>query len=322
MNDELSRRRIEKLTDKAIAFLGEANHQAALEVADDLAGEKAPLAFYIAGQAYAGMNDLKSAVGTMRRGVLRRPSFWVNWFYLGIFLGKVGRKKEALAAYNQALSCPLVDADVVRLNVAILLVECREFEAALTALAAIDNASMRWGVDGTRVLALEGVGRFAEATDLGERFLEERPEGDEEYGKRVGYVAAALARIRLQQGRGREDVRGFLLQCLEEYGCSAPLLHEITNLNPLRYSKDAKYFRFVIDVRLPQSHPWYRQTPGYFVIYDVVSDTEPGALELIREFENPTGFESLQVVDCKVREERPEDPMGVYWVTERIFPNL
>ena len=322
MIDELSRKRIAKLTDKAIAHLGEQNYQAALEVSDELAREKGPLAFYFAGQAYAGMKNFRAAVASMKTGVLRRPEFWCNWFLLGVYLSNLDKNEKALAAYRQALLCPQVDADLVSLNIAILSLKCREYETALTVLAGIENDSMRWGVESTRVLAVEGTGRFAEAAGLAESFLEERPEGDEEYGKTVGRVAAALARIRLRQGKSREEVRGFLLQCLADYGCSSEVLREITALDPLRYSKEAKYFRLVVEIGLPPSHPWYRQAPVHFVIYDVISDTEDEALELIRGFEIPTGYESLKVIECKIQEERPEDPMGVYWITERFFPGM
>jgi tetratricopeptide (TPR) repeat protein len=265
------------------------------------------------------MEDIKGAVACMRRGVLITPTFWLNWFFLGIYLSRLKKYKTALAAYHQALLCPQADAAMVRLNMAILSIECREYGSALTYLDGVDNASMRWGVDGSRVLALEGVGRITEAAELAENFLKERPVGDEEYKKRVGHVAAALARIRLRQGEAAEDVRNFLLQCMEEHGCSSDLLQEIIKLKELRYSKDAKYYRLVVDASLPASHPWAREAGGYCVIYDVVSDSESEALEMINDFESAVGIESLEVMDCKIREERTQDPIGIYWFTERFF---
>jgi tetratricopeptide (TPR) repeat protein len=320
MIDELSQKRCQKLTDKGIDHLEAGRYDEAIKVALELEDAKAPLAFYLAGESYARRNDYKSAVASMRRGVLKAPVFWTNWFFLGINLRHLHKDEEALAAFHQALLCPLVDADTVRLNMAILAIECQDFESALTHLDRIEKNNLRWGVEGSRVLALEGVGRFAEAAELGEQILEERPEGDEDYDKRVGFVAAAVARIRLRQGSSTDEVRSFLLHCLDEYGCSRPVLSGITGLEGLRYSNDSKYFRFVIHARLPVGHPWYPKAQEYGIVYDVISDSESGALEMINQFESAAGVESLAVLRVEIKEDKPDEPMGVYWFTERVFP--
>ena len=318
MAEDIAKKRIEKLTGKGIDFFEKGKYQEVLQIADELEGAKGALAFYLAAQAYAGLNDMKSAYAEMRRGVLMAPHIWMNWFYLGICLADFERHEVALAAYHQALLCPLVDADLVRLNMGILSIKCREYERALTLLENVDNPSFRWGVEGTRVLALEGVGSLTEAAALAEGFLRDRPESDEEYGKRVGFVAAALARIRLRQGSSAEETRSFLMQCLEEHGCSREILREIRNLNP-RCHKEAKYMRLVVAATLPVGHLWRREAGGYHVMYDVVSVSTSEALTMIHDFESYLGVEILEVVDSKVVEERPEDPLGVYWITERVF---
>lgn len=319
MIDDIARKRIEKLTDKGIEHLEAGRHREVLQVAAELEYAKGPLAFYLAGQAFAGLNEIKSSLATIRRGVLKSPMFWVNWFFLGIYLGRLNKYDEALAAYDQALLCPQVDTDLVRLNMAINRIDANDYESALTYLDGIQNPSMRCGVDSSRILALEGIGRIAEAEGLADAFLKERSVGGEEYLKRVGFVAAALARIRLQQGCSTDEVRSFLMECLEESGCSAPVLGEIKKLRGLHYSKESKYYRFVILARLPVGHPWYREARAYGIVYDVVSDSEARALEMINEFESAAGVESIEVADIKIREDKPEEPMGVYWFSERLF---
>ena len=318
--DDLSKKRCQKLTDKGIDHLEAGRYDEAFQVALELEDAKGPLAFYLAGESYARRNDLKNAVASMRRGVLKDPIFWTNWFFLGINLRHLHKNEEALAAFHQALLCPLVDADVVRLNMAILAIDCQDFESALTYLDPIEKNHLRWGVEGSRVLALEGVGRFAEAAELGEQILEERPEGDEEYDKRIGFVAAAVARIRLRQGRSTDEVRSFLLHCLDEHGCSTPVLREIRGLEELRYSNDSKYFRFIIHASLSVGHPWYPRAHEYGIVYDVISDSESGALEMINQLESAAGVESLEVLRVEIKEDKPDEPMGVYWITERVFP--
>lgn len=318
MAEDIAKKRIKKLTDKGIDFFEKGKYQEVLQIADDLEEAKGALAFYLAAQAYAGLNDMKSAVAQMRRGVLMAPHIWMNWFYFGVCLADCERYEDALAAYQQALLCPLVDADLVRLNMGILSIKYRKYESALTLLEEVHNPFYRWGIVGTRVLALEGVGSLVEAAALAEGFLRDRPESDEEYSKRVGFIAAALARIRLRQGSSAEETRSFLMQCLEEHGCSREILQEIRNLNPC-YHKEAKYLRIVVGATLPVGHLWRREAGGYHVMYDVVAVSTSEALTMIRDFESRIGVEILEIVDSKVVEERPEDPLGVYWITERVF---
>jgi tetratricopeptide (TPR) repeat protein len=316
--EDITKKRVAKLTDKGIDLFAKGKYQEVLQIADELEGAKGALAFYLAAQAYAGLKDMKSAVAQMKRGVLMAPHIWMNWFYLGICLAHFERNENALAAYHQALLCPLVEADLVRLNMGILSIKCREYERALSLMEDVHNPSFRWGVEGTQILALEGVGRLTEAAALAEGFLRDRPESDAEYTQRVGFVAAALARIRLRQGSSAEETRSFLMQCLEEHGCSGEILNEIRNLNP-RCHKEAKYMRLVVAATLPVGHLWRREAGGYHVMYDVVTVSTSEALTMIHEFESHLGVESLEVVDSSVVEERPEDPLGVYWITERVF---
>ena len=320
MIDDLAKKRVEKLTNKAFEHLQAKRYRETIQAAMELEDAKeGVLAYYLAGEAYAGMNQIKDAIAVMRRGVLKRPTFWCNWFFLGIYLGRLDKFQEALAAHNQALLCPGVDADQVRLNLAITSIDAREYGSALSYLDGVNNPAMKWGVDGSRVLALEGVGRIAEAAESAEQFLKERPEADEDYDKRVGFIAAALARIRLRQGSSPEEIRRFLFHCLEEYGCSKAVLREITKLKGLRYSKESKNCSLVIHAKLPVGHSWYREAPGYVVAYNLIADSEQRALEMINEYESAAGVESIEVMDFRTKEETPEEPMGVYWISERFF---
>lgn len=317
--DDIAKRRNEKLLNEGVEHLEAGRHSEALQVAFKLESVKGPLAFYLAARVFASFKNFDSAVFTMRRGVLKRPTFWPNWFYLGIYLGRLNKYEEALAAYDQALLCTEADADVIRLNMAILSITAKAYEAALSYLDGVEGPALRYCAASSRVAALEGAGRIAEAEALAESFLEEPPEGDEEYQKEVGPVAAALARIRLQQGHGKEEVRGFLMHCLEEHGCSIHVLHEIMRLGELRYSEESRYYRMVILSKLPMGHPWYREARGYCIGYGVISDSEQRALEMIDEFESSYGVESVELVDFSIDDTKPKEPMGVYWFSERFF---
>ncbi|WP_136514199.1 tetratricopeptide repeat protein [Geomonas edaphica] len=317
--DDIANKRIEKLTNQGLDHLEAGRYSEAIQVAMKLEEAKGPLAFYIAAEVYASSKNFRDAVSTMRRGVLKRPTFWTNWFCLGIYLGQLNKYEEALAAYEQALLCPQANADMIRLNMAFLSIACKAFQAALGYLDCLEQPSLRPGAEQARVAALEGVGRLAEAEALAEVLLKERTEGDGEYQKRVGLVAAALARIRLLKGRSKEEVRSFLMHFLEEFGCSTPVLYEIVKLEELRYSAESKYYRLAIVAKLPMDHPWYREAQAYGIVYDVVSDSEERALEMVKVFESAAGVESVDVASCKIRGDMPEEPMGVFWFSEKFF---
>lgn len=318
MIDDIARKRVEKLTERGIDLFEKGKYQEALQVAGELESAKGNYSFMLAAQSYAAMNDMKRAAAEMRRGVLRAPHIWLHWYYFGIYQGNLDKHQSALAAFDQALLCPTVDIDLVRATRADFLVRCGEYASALTFLEDISKPSLRWYAEGTRIRALAGLGRVVEAAEMAENFLRAEAEGDAEYGNRVGEVAATLARIRRGQGWSAEQTRTFLMQGLQEHGCSKEILSEIRNLD-LRCHKEAKRIQIVVGATLPVGHPWRREAGGYGVLYYVVAVSVAEALTMIHDFESHVGIEDLEVLDSKVSEERTDEPLGVYWFTERCF---
>lgn len=309
MND-IKKKRAEKLTAKGFASLREGEYEVALEAAKELEEMRHTAAFDIAAQAYAGMDDLESAVKTLNRGLEKAPNCWLNWQLLGNYLSDMEEYDKAASAYEKALACPDVWVGSVHLNQAVLAIRRSKYESALQILNELHDDELRFVVASSRIEALEGIGRHDEAVMLAEDILagEWEEESDAQY---FGLIAAALARIRLSQGSAPKEVRSFVLEAVSLYGANSALLRIIRNIDA-QYSREAQYFRLLIGCEISEDNPLHSEAKGYYVTYDVVSDSASHALDIIREFESDIGANGLYVEESEILEPRPEDPCGVY----------
>lgn len=309
MND-IMRKRAEKLTAKGFASLREGEYEVALEAAKELEEMRHTAAFDIAAQAYAGMDDLESAVKTLNRGLEKAPNCWLNWQLLGNYLSDLEKYDNAAAAYDKALACPDVWVGSVHLNQAVLATRRSEYESALAILNELHEDELRLVVASSRIEALEGIGRLDEAVMLAEDILagEWEEESDSQY---LGLIAAALARIRLRQGSAPNDVRNSVFKAVRLHGSNSALLRIIRNIDA-RYSKEAQYFRLLVDCKIPEDNPLHSDAKGFYVTYDIVSDSVSHALDIVREFESDIGENGIHVEESEILEPRPEDPCGVY----------
>jgi tetratricopeptide (TPR) repeat protein len=316
MND-IKRKKAEKLSAKGFASIREGEYEAALKIAQELEAMRHTAAFDIGAQAFAGMDDLDNAVMTLRRGVGVAPECWLNWQLLGNYLSDTEKYDEAKDAYEKALDCPNVWLDSVHLNQGILSVRRGAYEKALSFLNEVNDDELRFLAGSTRVQALEGIKEFDAAASLAEDFLAEGAD-DESAAQHLGYIAAALARIRSIQGKSSAEVLNFVLESIEQYGCNPQLLKIIRNIDG-SYSKKAKYFRMLIDAKIHDDNPLSADAKGYFITYDVVSDTTSHALDFILRFERQIGVNVLTIEESEALEPRADEPMGVYWRSGRSF---
>jgi tetratricopeptide (TPR) repeat protein len=309
MND-MQNKKAEELTTKGFASLREGEYEVALEAAKELEEMRHTAAFDIAAQAYAGMDDLENAVKTLNRGLEKAPKCWLNWQLLGNYLSDMENYDNAAAAYENALACPDVWVDSIHLNQAVLATRRCDYESALVILNEHHDDELRLVAASSRMEALEGIGRLDEAVMLAEELLAGEYE-EESDGKYFGLIAAALARIRLRQGSAPNEVRNFVLEAVRLHGSNSALLRIIRNIDA-QYSKEAHYFRLLIDCQIPEDNPLYSEVKGYYVTYDVVSDSASHALDIVRDFESDIGAKGLHVEESEILEPRPDDPCGVY----------
>jgi tetratricopeptide (TPR) repeat protein len=316
MTDDLAIRRAEKLTKEGFRHLWDDDPWAALEIAEQLESMGYTSAFELAGLAYARMDDLEAAVTVLERGVEFGPRVWCNWQLLGNYLSDLQRYEAAAHAYDKALECPGTWTDSVRLNQGILASRRGHYDEALALLEQVTDAELQLQAIGTRVSALQELGRTEEALRLAGTTLEETDSDD---GEELAGLAARIGRMRWKQSVPAEELRADALAALDRYDLSnRQLLALIRDLHNA-YSADAKYFHLLLEAKVPFTNPRYKDFKGYFVSYDVVADTLEEAIAFVEGMEDPAVRGNFVVDECEVLEERPTDPKGVYKRSARTY---
>jgi tetratricopeptide (TPR) repeat protein len=313
---DITRRRSEKLAEEGYQRLDDGEPEAALKVAAELEELRYTAAFEIASLAHAQLGDLAAAVATLRRGVDLAPSVWLNWQLLGNYLSDLEQYEEAASAYETALGCPLVDESSVRFNQAVLASRRGQHVEALSYLGQVTGPELATRALSARVEALAGLGRFDEALRAGEAALREAATDD---AAELGSLAASLVRARAKGGASAEETIASAVAALEEYDRSnAELLWLIRHADE-QYSPAAKYYRMMIDAKIPFTDPLARHGRGYIVNYDVVADSVEEALAFVARMEPPAVRGNLLVDEQEVLADRPEEPKGVYKRSERHY---
>ncbi|HEX6902694.1 MAG TPA: hypothetical protein VF789_23450 [Thermoanaerobaculia bacterium] len=310
----LQRRRVEKLSQKGYELIDAEEFDRALEVAEELERLRYSAAFEIAALAHAGKGDLAAAVRALERGVEKAPDVWLNWQLLGNYRSDLGMIAEAAEAYERALECPDVSRSSIRLNQAILANRTGDHAAALHLAGEVDDPETAVWAAALRVDSLTALGRREEAERLGLQILSEA--GEEADADPLCNVALNIARIRLDRGEPRPDVRVFAVQQLERNPGHNDLLALIRDIDGL-YSETAQHYRLLIRGQIPEDHPMAGEAKGFYSNWQVLADSPEEALEFIRAIDRPAAPLSLE--QWEAAEPRPQDPKGVYWRSGRVY---
>jgi tetratricopeptide (TPR) repeat protein len=193
------RKNILDLADKGFECLREGDYDAALKIAEELEKQRYTAAFDIGAQAYAAQGNLKKAIETLERGVSTEPKCWLNWELLGNYRSDEGDCDKAATAYEQALACPNVVEDSIRLNQAILAGRRGDHAGALALLEMIRDSNLILPVAAAKVQALRGAGKISEALTLADECLNK--------DWKLEAAPNCLARIAAVQGRMRLEKR-------------------------------------------------------------------------------------------------------------------
>jgi len=310
-------KKAEELSADGFECLKSAEYKKALKIAAQLEKIRFSACFEIGAQAHAGLGNVEKAVRVLERGVKLAPDVWLNWQLLGNYLSDLDRFEEAEKAYREALNCSNASTRYIRLNQAVLANRQNKFNDALLILDKIDEKELGLEKSEARFYSLLGLNRIDEAINLADRILKKTPDEDSNL-ELFGRIAAALGRLRLKQGKPKEEVRKWSAEALKTYGYSDRLLTLIRDIDEL-YSETAKYYRLQIHGRIPPTSPRYSWARGFYTTCDVVADNSAEALSFIREFEDEDVQGNLFIEEEKIVEPRPNDFKGVYWHTGYTF---
>lgn len=259
--DDFRRKRTEKLAEKGFSLVEEGKYDQALNIASELEQLQYSAAFEIAALAYAGKEDLPSAVRVLEEGVEKAPDVWLNWQLLGSYRSDLGQFAEAARAYERALECPGVSNSSVRLNQAILAHRTGDHDAALRLAGEVNDPDLKVWTDSLKVGALAAMGKGEEAERLGLQALSEA--GDDADPGRLCSIADDIARVRLERGEPKPEIRAFAVQWLERDPGNADLLGLIRDVDGL-YSETAQYYRLLVRGTIPRDSPLAKDAAGFF----------------------------------------------------------
>lgn len=308
------RKRAAALYDQGRALIEEEEFEAALAIGRKLRKLRFSGAYEIEGLAYSGLDRDDDAVRVLREGLAIEPSVWVNWLLLGSCLSRLGNYDEALLAYDRAQASPQSDRDMVELNRAIVGIRREDYAFALRHLDAIhsyENAPARLRAIGCRVRALQGLGRVAQAEDLGLRTLREwRDTNDGEGKSDIAEIALVLGEIRLGRGDDREAV---LAHAIEWWRATRQerLLWLVREAQPLR-SPESHYFRLLLHGTISPGSDVDVDAQGFYSSADVVADSPEEALAFVLQLDPPERGVEVTVHEANALEPRPNGPKGVY----------
>jgi tetratricopeptide (TPR) repeat protein len=313
---KFSERKSEKLAAKGYKHLEEGDVQAALTVAAELEIRHYTAAFEIAALAHAQLGELEAAVATLERGVGLEPDCWINWKLLGDYRSDLERYDDAALAYETALRCYSPWESLIRLNQAILAVRRGLYAQALLYAAQTTDPDLAVRAASVRVNALVGMGQPDDALRVGHGALTEIDTGDPED---FAVLAASVAEAQMAQGVPAKELLVFVLNALEQYDPTCKQLLVLVRIADDQYSVNARYYRIMIDARMPFIDPESGESEGYIVTYDVVADSVDEALTFIDRLEDPVVRGKLIVSEHEALEDRPDSPKGVYRRTPRFY---
>ncbi len=302
--------RAKKLYGKARALLDSGAYEEALAIGAKLRRLHYSGAFEIEALAYSALDRDEDAVRVLREGLELAPSVWLNWHLLGNCLSNLHRLDEAMSAYDRAEACPKVDLAIVNLNRAIVAARRQDHAAALRYLERElpDTPQTRLRAGSMRVAALHGLGRDAEAEELGSRILAEwrdaPPNAD------FADVVFELADIRRERGEDRQMLRAWVVETWRATGHER-LLWLIRELR-LRRSPDSQYFRLLLHGKTASGGGFYRSV-------DVVADSPEQALAFLLEIDPAEPDVELTIEEATALEPRPNDPQGLYAGSVRVY---
>ncbi|HEV2846025.1 MAG TPA: hypothetical protein VG477_14320 [Thermoanaerobaculia bacterium] len=121
--------------------------------------------------------------------------------------------------------------------------------------------------------------------------------------------AVKLARLRLERGDPKPEIRALALQWLEKDLGNDDLLKLIRDIDSL-YSETAQYYRLLIRGRLSEGE-------GFYSNWHVIADSLEEALDFIKVIDSPPA--PLSIDEWEILRSRTNDPKGVYWRSGRVY---
>lgn len=317
---------VENLIEQGLEALDGFDTQKAIEIGKKLKNLKNTFAFEILALAYKQDEKPHKAIEALKEGIETAPNLSNLWEMLGNYHSDFGDFTEALESYDRALECDDKYPHSIIYNKALAYFRKDDLDNALKQLDLIDINHLE-KEQYFNLLILVYVAKIDVLNEMDK--LEEACE-----------VTLDLLKKKFDHNLFRDELSAFYtvyaetLWGLEEEEKALDMLWLAINLNKTneqasymireienKYSKDAKYFRILIQGTWPpmsegeedeEDEEGDFEDVDFFASYDVVAETLEDAFAFIKKYEPEYLHDSLRIDAHEILDHKPDGPLGVY----------
>lgn len=280
---------VRALHDEALAKIDEGDLAGAASIATQLEGIGWSGCFEIQALACRKAGDRAGALAALDRGVSLAPELWMLHQLRGNVLDELGRKDDAIAAYDRALACPETSSASVRFNRAITKLAIGDAGGALAdaehVITESPEAPFAGAALGVAVDALIVLGRFEDAVSIVDHLIGAADAGAS--SPAVAALHATRGRALLAASRSHDEVLAACNVAIEG-GAGGKDVADV--LAALALEDDRARTRFHVVLEVPLVGVLERQTlpsgvTGYFRTMQIVAVDEDEARSLATSLE-------------------------------------
>ncbi|HUR82721.1 MAG TPA: tetratricopeptide repeat protein [Thermoanaerobaculia bacterium] len=307
---------VEQLIDDGEEALAEEKYERAQRIAQKIIDARHSYGFELMARAFRAQENFPRAIAVLQEGVAKAPRAWPLWMLLGEYCSDHGEYDKALLAYDTALGIEGVETDEVHLNAAIVHERAGRPEDALMRLHEVRGTDRDIAMEAARVraeilLETERPDAAAAAAKAGLGRADH-----ETSAELIAPLHAAMAKAAFLKN-DRDAALRHAWEAIEHDADDTALwlIREIEG----EYSDDAKYFRILVNGRVPADRFDALESQGFWRKFDVVADDEEEAMRFIARVEPPAFREALRADEVDITEAEPDQPKGVYWSSAHAF---
>jgi len=280
---------VRALHDEALAKIEEGDLPGASSIARQLEAIGWSGCFEVEALACRKAGDREGALAALDRGVSLAPELWMLHQLRGNVLDEIGRKDEAIAAYDRALACPDASIASVRFNRAITRLALGDAGGALAdaehVITESPEAPFAGAALGVAVDALIALGRVEDSVSIVDHLI--GAADAEASSPAVAALHATRARALLAAGRPNEAVIAACTVAIEGGAGGKEVADVLAVLAP---EDDRGRTRFHVVLEVPLAGVLDRQTlpmgvTGYFRTMQLVAVDEAEARSLASSLE-------------------------------------
>lgn len=307
---------VEELGNQAWLAIDEEDFVQANQIGQQLIDAGWENGYRIRSAAEESQENWSEAEQFLQDGINAFPEVWQLRLQLGTLYYLQGQFAEALVVYEQALTLPEVEIDLIKLNQAGALAQSSQVDEALNLLQSIEAEGYFNSAFDLQVRILDQVMRNDLILELAEEELEKlvQPRNEEE-AEVLGRILSIVAAAAFYEEREKKEIRFYLEQAVG-YDRSNELTMMITReLKAITVENAHLYGLLVQTVYKDESG----ETP-VLSTYGVVADSEAEALTFIKEYDIPElDREKMKIVEVEINEAEEEDMdeetlKGIYFV--------